>query len=202
MVGDLNINSFDYDNNALVKNFFNLIFQSGFLPLIQRATRVTRTTATAIDHIITDAILESTMHSGIIKANISDHFPIFAILENSCNKNKNYEKTKITKRDFSNENIQNFQFLLENIKWDQLLPSNAPNEAYNVFLKIFSDLYDAAFPKKEIEIKSKYLNTPWITKEIRKSFKRKQLLYEKYLKIRSKKKWIDSQNLQKLIWEN
>ena len=36
MVGDLNINSFDYDNNALVKNFFNLILQSGFLPLINR----------------------------------------------------------------------------------------------------------------------------------------------------------------------
>ena len=36
MVGDLDINSFDYDNNdnALVKHFFNLIFQSGFLPLI------------------------------------------------------------------------------------------------------------------------------------------------------------------------
>ena len=82
---------------------------------------MTRTTATAIDHIITDAILESTMHSGIIKANISDHFPIFTILENSYNKNKNYEKTKITKRDFSNENIQNFQFLLENIKWDQFM---------------------------------------------------------------------------------
>ena len=89
MVGDLNINSFDYGNNALVKKIFNLIFQSGFLPLIQRATRVTRTTETAIDHIITDAIIESTMHSGIIKkANISDHFPIFAIIENSCNKNK------------------------------------------------------------------------------------------------------------------
>ena len=91
MVGDLNINSFDYDNNALVKNFFNLIFQSGFLPLIQRATRVTRTTATAIDHIITDAILESTMHSGIIKANISDHFPIFAIIT-AATKIKNTKK--------------------------------------------------------------------------------------------------------------
>ena len=107
MVGDRNINSFDYDNNELVKK---LIFQSGFLLLIQSGTRVTRTTATAIDHIITDAILESTMHSGFIKANISEHFPIFTILENSCNKNKNYEKTKITKRDFSYENIQNFQF--------------------------------------------------------------------------------------------
>ena len=113
MLGDLHINSFDFDNNALVKKFFNLIFQSGFLPLIQKATRVKITTATATDHLITDAILESTMHSGIIKANISDNFPIFAILENSYNKNKNYKKTKITKRDFSNENIQNLQFLLE-----------------------------------------------------------------------------------------
>ena len=76
--------------------------------------------------------------------------------------------------------------MLENIKWDQLLPSNAPNEAYNIFLKIFSDLYDVAFPKKEIEIKSKYLNTPWITKRIRKSSKSKQHLNEKHLKIRSK----------------
>ena len=51
------------------------------------------------------------------------------------------------------------------------MPSNAPNEAYNIFLKIFSDLYDVAFPKKEIEIKSKYLNTPWMIKGMRKSTK-------------------------------
>ena len=66
MVGDLMMNSFDYDTNEQVKNFFNLNFQ---------VTRVTRTIATAIDHIMTDVILESTMHSGIIKANISDHLP-------------------------------------------------------------------------------------------------------------------------------
>ena len=66
------------------------------------------------------------------------------------------------------------------------MPSNVPNEAYNIFLEIFSDLCCISFPEKEIEIKSKYLNTPWITKGIRKSSKRKQPLYEKYLKIRSK----------------
>ena len=59
------------------------------------------------------------MHLGIIKTNISRNFPIFSILEKNCNKNKNYEqKMKITKRDFSDENIQNFQLLLEIIKWD------------------------------------------------------------------------------------
>ena len=48
IVGDLNINSLDYESNEPVKNLFNLVFQNGFLPLIQRATRVTTTTATAI----------------------------------------------------------------------------------------------------------------------------------------------------------
>ena len=80
MVGDLNINSFDYDNNALLKDFQS-DFSKCFLSLTQRTTRVTRTTATTTDRIVTDAILESTLHSGIIKTNISDNFPIFAILE-------------------------------------------------------------------------------------------------------------------------
>ena len=43
------------------------------------------------------------------------------------------------------------------------------------------------FQKKEIEIKSKYLNTPWITKGIRKSFKRKQRLYENIWNFDQKK---------------
>ena len=40
-----------------------------------------------------------------------------------------------------------------------------------------------------------YLNTPWITKEIKKSSKRKQRLYERYLKIRSKENEKNLQNL-------
>ena len=63
------------------------------------------------------------------------------------------------------------------------MPSNAPNEAYNIFLKIFSDLYDVAFPKKEIEIKSKYLNTPWITKEIKNTCKFDQKKMKKLTKL-------------------
>ena len=43
------------------------------------------------------------------------------------------------------------------------------------------------FQKKKLKlIKGKYLNTPWITKGIRKSSKPKQRLFERYLKIRSK----------------
>ena len=111
IVGDLNINSLDYESKKPVKKFFNLVFQNGFLPLIQRATTVTKTTATAIDHIITDAIFKNKTTSGTIKTDIADHFPIFTILE-KYNKNPP-EKTKIMKRDFTEENIHTFEFLLK-----------------------------------------------------------------------------------------
>ena len=38
LLGDFNLNALDYDTNEVVKNFFNLIFQNGFVALIQRLT--------------------------------------------------------------------------------------------------------------------------------------------------------------------
>ena len=43
---------------------------------------------------------------------------------------------------------------MENIKWDKILPGNAPNKAYETFHFILSDLYNTAFPKTEMEIKT------------------------------------------------
>ena len=63
IVGDLSITSLDSKCNESVKNLFNLVFQKDFLPLIQRPTTVTKTTATSIDHIATEAILENKMQS-------------------------------------------------------------------------------------------------------------------------------------------
>ena len=85
-----------------------MVFQNGFLPLIQRPTRVTRTSATAIDHILTNRVLENKIQPGIIKTDISDHFPIFIVFK--INETCSLEKTKFIKRDISNENIDTFKF--------------------------------------------------------------------------------------------
>ena len=69
--------------------------------------------------------------------------------------------------------------MLKSIKEDRFLSSNASNKARNKFLKIVSDLFDIAFPKNNIEVKNKHLNTPWIAKGFRKS---SEHLYEKFLK--------------------
>ena len=65
---------------------------------------------------------------------------------------------------YSCENIDTFKFLLKNIKWDKILPDNSPDKACETFHFIFSDMYDTAFPKREIKIKTRHLQSPWITR--------------------------------------
>ena len=43
---------------------------------INKPTRVTKKTATAIDHIITNSFVENIFKTAIIKSDVSDHFPI------------------------------------------------------------------------------------------------------------------------------
>ena len=57
LVGDLNLNSLDYASSTPNKNFFNLAFENRIFPVINRTTRVTWASATAIDHILTLSII-------------------------------------------------------------------------------------------------------------------------------------------------
>ena len=58
LVGDLDLNSLDYASGIPVKNFFNLAFENGIFPVINRPTRVTWASATAVDHILTNTIMD------------------------------------------------------------------------------------------------------------------------------------------------
>ena len=51
------------------------------IPTVNEPTCVTRNTATAIDHIITNTVISGIQHrSGIIKTVISDHFCYYYLL--------------------------------------------------------------------------------------------------------------------------
>ena len=57
LVVNLNINSLDYSRNKYVCDFFNFVFQNDIIPVINRPTRVTKLSATVIDHILTNTII-------------------------------------------------------------------------------------------------------------------------------------------------
>ena len=76
LAGDFNINVLDFEQNKKVQNFINLMFQFGLVPTINKPTRVTNKTISAVDHIITNSIYNNEFKTGIVKTDISDHFPI------------------------------------------------------------------------------------------------------------------------------
>ena len=93
----------------------------------------------------------------------------------------------IYKRTYNTESIELFKQKLHETKWDEIMSFQNPDDAYKAFLKRFSTLYDTYFPEKKIKLKNKDLQSPWITKGIRRSPKHKQRLYEKFLKNRNEK---------------
>ena len=58
------------------------------------------------------------------------------------------------------------------------------NIAYESSFDIFFNTYDKYFPKVRIKIKAETIQNPWITKGITKSSKKKQKVYERFLKKR------------------
>ena len=79
LAGDFNISSLDYSWNTIVRDFFNLDFRNSTFPFINRPTTVTKTSATIIDHILTNSIIDSPLHSGIVKTDIINHFDVFCL---------------------------------------------------------------------------------------------------------------------------
>ena len=76
IAGDFNLNLLDHENSRKVRDFLNLIYQNGIIPTINKPTRVTRKTATAIDHILTNSFIDIIIKTGIIKFDVLDNFPI------------------------------------------------------------------------------------------------------------------------------
>ena len=183
-VGDYNLNCLDYNENTKVKNFFNLLFSYGMIPIINKPTRVTNKSATAIDNIFINSLYNNSLETGIIKTDISDHFPIFMAINNFDLSNYP-SKLSFSKRIINDKSVTEFKNELANTNWNDVTKTTCPNESYNNFLKEFSRIYEKHFPVKEVTLKTKGIISPWITKGLTKSSKQKQKLYNKFLKKRN-----------------
>ena len=197
-VGDFNLNVLDYDKNKKIKNFFDLMFQHGLIPVINKPTRVTRRSASAIDHIVTNSFLNTKIKTGIIQTEVSDHFAIFLISENG-NLSHHQDHITIFKRQINDQSINYFINLISEVDWNVIKETNDANKAYDCFLKLFLDKYEKAFPKLEFKIKTKNLLSPWMTKGLIKSSKKKKQLYEKFLKKRTHKNKNNYKNYKNLF---
>ena len=89
VTGDFNLNCLEFHQSSEIRQFLNNMFEKGAIPLINRPTRVTTSSATLIDNIFTNCVFDTSLKKGIIKTSISDHFIIFAAIKLSNEKTKN-----------------------------------------------------------------------------------------------------------------
>ena len=74
----MNVDLLKYGSDTNTTHYVDTMFSLGLYPLIDKPTRIIAYSATLIDHIFTNE-LDSTVSSGLLINDISDHLPIFAI---------------------------------------------------------------------------------------------------------------------------
>ena len=106
IIGNFNLNLSDHDTNKNMQDFLNLIHQNGLVPTINKPTRVTMKTATAIDHSFTNSFVDTNFEQGIFKTDISGHYPIYLFFpstqlmeEKILTAKENYQKKMAEKLD-------------------------------------------------------------------------------------------------------
>ena len=195
-LGDFNLNVSKYNTSKSVQRFVDTIFEYGSVPMINminKPTRVTQKSETIIDNILTNCFIRNNIDSAVIHTDISDHFPIVLFEKQSENQRENIStKTgengneKIYQRSFNEYNIEKFRHILIEYDWTFLYEFKDAESAFDYFLRIFFKIFDECFPKKELEKRPKP-SEPWLTKGLRKSSKRKQRLYENFLRNKTAK---------------
>ena len=79
LMGDLNINILN-ENDVNISSFINSLKEYSFVPMITKPTRVTRTSATLLDHIWVNFQQAKGFRSNIVLSSITDHFPVLFLL--------------------------------------------------------------------------------------------------------------------------
>ena len=98
-----------------IKKVVNTTPEYGLVAVINKPTRVTKTSTTPTDHIIANAFIYLNVEIDIVRADMSDHFPILSVTKMLSNA-KSWATLNIRKR-FINE-ISRLTFKKNSMNWN------------------------------------------------------------------------------------
>ena len=178
-MGDFNINLLRLSEGNRAMEFLTLMYSFGYVPLILRPTRIREMSATLIDNIwINDETL--LVRSGIIKSEISDHFPIFSDIVGGCNSAPTSGLIYYNKRIVNNQCKANFANELSEMSWGDILCCNDVNMVYELFTEKISGLFNKCFPIVQRKRKKLDVDKPYINNDLKVLIKQKHKLQKLY----------------------
>lgn len=164
-----------YDTHIPTSDYINCIFSHHFYPTVNKPTRITATSATLIDNIITN-VCQTQFIPSILYTDISDHLPIIIQTDSKLKKN-NFNK--IQYRRFFRETSKNkFIKSIRSVNWDDITADTA-DTGYTKFHDVFCDIYESSFPLSKVNVtRKKNPRKPWMTAGLVRSCIKKEKLYK------------------------
>jgi hypothetical protein len=160
--GDINLDVLKIKSCQNTETYVNNLFSNGCLQVVCKPTRCNNLSATCIDHCITN-VQQTSYNTCILLSRISDHFPVFFTIDRTCKTSPTHDT--ITFRDFSDNNVRQFNNSLLLVDWNMVLSCNDPNESLNKFTSIFKTQHSQFFSprtkrfNKNIDKKEKWMTT-------------------------------------------
>ena len=177
VAGDMNTNLLNHTNHIDTGLYLDTLLENSFLPLISLPTRIAGSSATLLDHIVTN-IADDTYDSGIIPSDISDNFSVLYI-RHFKDKSAKVNPVK-TFRKFA-PSISMFKTMLENENWDILLNTDQET-SFKVFFKTTENCFKYLFPEnKTISANKSKPYSPWMSEALIISRKNKNRFFIKKL---------------------
>ena len=132
VAGDVNHKVLDYERCKKVQEVLNIIYENSMIPIINKPTKVTNKTVTAIDHILTKSHTETILKTAILKCDVSDNFPICHIIPSLKFLLKN-EIVNTYKKSFNESSVFNFKKKIFQIDWQEIEILQNSLDAYTYF---------------------------------------------------------------------
>ena len=177
-LGDFNINLLNIYARDEIRRYANMLLGCNCRCLIDVPTRVTETSKTLIDHVITND-KQRAVTTGVLISDLSDHYGVFAIISHIDIKNKISNQLFI--RDMTQFILDNFLLAL-NYELYSLFEDKSKNvnELYEGFEEAFTNLVDQFAPLRTATRKEKKLGfKPWITSDLIKSIRIKNKMFDR-----------------------
>ena len=176
MTGDFNLDILKDNSNRKIRD---LCQQFNFEQLINEPTHFTENSSSLIDLILTinrNNILISGVGEQFLEQNIRYHCPVFCVLNFIKPLTPLYQRKIYL---FDRGNYQTISNELALTDWQSLKCDNVDIYAENITERITA-LTDKHVPNKSIKVRKS--DPPWLTTNIKRLFRKKKRLYDKYKK--------------------
>ena len=169
LVGDININILEEDANT--NKYLSVLAKHGFVPYIQLPTRVTKDTATCLDHIFIKQKKTKNnikFKSYVLTCDITDHYAVIATFVKDTYSQDNIDDNKEF-HTYKKINTEEFEALIKNESWIKVILANDVQVAADEFTETFENLIRESTITKTVRKRESKKLKPWITEGLIKS---------------------------------